>query len=121
MPMDYWPKVTPVIEEDIGYKGIGPGPILIEYCCLRGQEPKLTDKGKPIKLAKGATPLCLTPNSVSKESDEINRVLTWFTGKFRPHSAHLYATLLNRPDKACKYSKEIEKLAEDVRNDMEHI
>ena len=109
--MDYWPKVAPVIE-DRDHKAIGSGPVLVEYCCLRGQEPKRDDKGKPIKAKKGMPPpICLTPSPVSKKSDEINKVMSWFISKFRPHSTHLFATILNRSDKNCNKYMFIQKNA----------
>lgn len=54
--MMYWPKITPVLE-DKGYKRIGSGQTLIEYCCHRGFEQKRDEKGKVIKPKKGVPPM----------------------------------------------------------------
>lgn len=41
--------------------------------------------------------------------------------KFKPHSNHLFSTVLTKSDKSCNNDDEIKKLAESVRNDMEHL
>ena len=52
--IDYISKVVPVLEED-GFKRIGSGPSILEYCCYKDQRnsPKLDAKGKLIKPKKG--------------------------------------------------------------------
>jgi len=47
--------------------------------------------------------------------------MAWFLTKFRPYSIHFFNLILSKSDKSCTSDDEIKKLAEQVRNDMEHI
>ena len=53
----------------------------------------------------------------------MDKVITWFNTKMRPHSQHLFNLIISRPDRALKDSQkdDIEELAEAVRNDLEHL
>jgi hypothetical protein len=93
---DYIAKVTPVLEEG-GYKRIGCGHYIIEYCCHKDQRnvPKKDAKGKVIKPKKGWKPVkSLCPKELQ---EEVSRQLNWFLTKFKPYSNHMFNTLLGTP------------------------
>lgn len=80
---------------------------------------KFDEHGKIIKRDKSWKPA--KPLHPKEHYNKLNYMLTWFFGKFKPFSNHLFNYIAFKPIKQQKTEEEIKSLAENVRNDMEHL
>jgi polysaccharide deacetylase 2 family uncharacterized protein YibQ len=72
-----------------------------------------------MKRPKGWKPaVALNPTDLK---GDIEKKLTWFVNKMRPYSNHLFNTLLSKPVETQRKEEEINFVAEQVRNDMDHL